>query len=909
MKLLLYWLVKTSNGIIQSLDAAENEPPLELNFTGQLIAKYHIDIPPTIFGLFQSVIELRSIYYAQFQQLASIRPNEELERSNSTHKYFIDTLTKAFNILGGEAWLLHDQQEQAKNVGEETVLRLGKSDKEHNSAARKRKKGKGKKTQRARKSSKAVDQPFDEVPLESYRIIEDNDMTEDWNQFRSSLQEYWAKVAYKNLNSAVAATTAKVAVAMIKQFEATIFMMMNTLTRGDIKKAEKEFRLTIHPREGEGWTKTTEISLDIKELFLIHAYEDLVDFITDYQKTRSGKPTKRMLAQLDNWDPRFNIQAATKEERIKWRRCYTINWLYDLVNITACAALFGEDAKRKGFVLDQMDWSNSGPLKSFHRMFGLIDFAAEVTTLAMQKPGTAFSHKIPSHLVFYLQCIMDAWTTSRGWSISSIEGHLIIEPAHGFQPRRDLNIFLGQGNWVSSGHGIFQGINNIKSIYLRFQNSGKSFEHALACIGILEKLGVEFAEALGRCKLFHQLSAVLPSRFSKKNPNGVWDYSPFFCGAGLAEGLELTYRSTMILWDNMREPMQVLHLHNMLVQRGYLKRPIAMYARLDTMFSESFYLGGKRPESNFIESLDAHAYEVMVREEFLQEQTNRQAGPTITCVREFLRLIKLRFFRQKSNLVLYSEADWDPSRILDCDVEPWSALGMVRLNQTKRLRNSASGPWRLEKTELVKRAHFAGVNDLFIKTLDQTFKSLKNDRQAMLARMTLCIPDCTSTQLSWLRYSCKPTSKPRNNEENRDGELMAETILTMLWNDMHEDICGEKRPFSRLNYLWITVRILQYFEQLEKEAGDSGSAMTRALYSLNEASSGNPGSVQGEKRLLISLRALDGKDHELMKTMAKTFEKCEGSLVDFTYWPEEDGMEIEFDGPEMRAPNLDCCVM
>lgn len=70
-----------------------------------------------------------------------------------------------------------------------------------------------------------------------------------------------------------------------------------------------------------------ETAIDIKERFSIHAYQDLLDFVTDFQKTRSGKPTKRMLAEIRDWDPQFNVQRASKEERIRWRRSYTINWL------------------------------------------------------------------------------------------------------------------------------------------------------------------------------------------------------------------------------------------------------------------------------------------------------------------------------------------------------------------------------------------------------------------------------------------------------------------------------------------------------------------------------------------------------------------------------------------------------
>ncbi|KAL7795378.1 hypothetical protein V8C37DRAFT_374320, partial [Trichoderma ceciliae] len=746
-------------------------------------------------------------------------------------------------------------------------------------------------------------------------------LTRDWIQLRSFLQDIWRRVAYKNLNSAAAATLSNIAVAMIKQSEATIFidfpgyesyeMIKETITRGDVEKAETEFRLTIRMKGTASSSKITETLLDVKELFLIHTYQDLVDFIKDYQKTRSGKPTKRMLAQIDNWDPRFNLQEATKEERIKWRRSYTINWLYDLVNVTACAAIHGKAARGEGHVLEQMDWSNQGPLRSHRRMFGLIDFAAEVTTLAMQKPGIDFRHRIPPHLVFHLQCIMDAWTISRGWAISGVKGHILSEPAQSFQPRRDLEVFLGRENWKSVwDNGFFRGTYTLKAFYQRSKNSGKSFEHTMDCIGILEKLGYEFQDALGKCKLFHDLAAILPSRFSTTNSNGVWDYSPFFCGAGLAEGLELTYRSVMILWDGMREPMLVLHLHNMLVHRGYLKRPVTLYSRLEVMFADSFFLGGQPPTGDFVEAFHSHVNKIVTRRDFLQERSNRRAAGKVTHTREFLKLVILRLFKQKSNLVLYGAADWDPDRIPDCDVDPMSALGMIRLSQTRRIRDPATSTWRLEETELVKRTRAAGIDELFIMALDPFFERLRDEREAQMSQMTLCIPDCSSTQLSWFRNA--KTSNKASNEEIRDCEMTAEMMMSILYNDIHSDICGSVRPLSSLNYLWITIQMLNYFEELEVEAETSGSAVFRALYGCDKNCEKSC-CLQGDKKLLVSLRALSGKDKELMKTMARAFERCGGKFVEFMYWTGEDdaakGSKAKTSkGPLVEAKSPDCSV-
>lgn len=61
----------------------------------------------------------------------------------------------------------------------------------------------------------------------------------------------------------------------------------------------------------------------------------------------------------------------------------------------------------------------------------------------------------------------------------------------------------------------------------------------------------------------HGLPTVSPSRFSAPNPNGLWDYSPFLCEIDLMEGLEVTYRLGMALWNRMHEPVLMIHLHNL----------------------------------------------------------------------------------------------------------------------------------------------------------------------------------------------------------------------------------------------------------------------------------------------------------------------------------------------------------
>lgn len=134
----------------------------------------------------------------------------------------------------------------------------------------------------------------------------------------------WHDVAYKGLNGAVAATLADLSTAMVKRTESAIMIdfpghesyetVMGTITRGNIEKAMSNFSMSIHRVSNADGRKEKmeEAKLDVKEQFLIYAYQDLVDFVTDFQATRSGKPTKRMLEQIDKWNPTLDLRRATK---------------------------------------------------------------------------------------------------------------------------------------------------------------------------------------------------------------------------------------------------------------------------------------------------------------------------------------------------------------------------------------------------------------------------------------------------------------------------------------------------------------------------------------------------------------------------------------------------------------------
>lgn len=249
---LLYWMIHASNTIIKaSASLPSGLPkgsPRSLNTTGQitvsaivplsvLIAERIKPIPSIIYRLFQNVIAARRASQSVFQQIVAQKPDPEIEKSNNSHKVFIDALTQAFEALGGNEWVaeqklskntLEDEEDPddvifansfaGLNLGgaleedeeedideEQGDLRLAQQARQKRSNGKKKKGKKGKKTKAKLPTKEAS---LDDVPFESYRIIEDGDglvteylmavysLTFQWIELRSYVQGIWREVAY-----------------------------------------------------------------------------------------------------------------------------------------------------------------------------------------------------------------------------------------------------------------------------------------------------------------------------------------------------------------------------------------------------------------------------------------------------------------------------------------------------------------------------------------------------------------------------------------------------------------------------------------------------------------------------------------------------------------------------------------
>jgi hypothetical protein len=304
---LIYWMIHASNSIIKSPAAASipGATLTTLNTTGEikvsalvptskLIAEHISPVPSTICRLFQSVIAVRTATHSLFQRTVSKTQDPEIERSNATHKYFIDTLTEAFECLGGKLWVSQEKSKATPSIEEDedevifsnkfSALGINDSNSGDGSdgdaveelpdkkpqvknskrkPANKGKKGKRGKKGKSKPKSNAEEIP-DEVPIESYRIIEDTDglitdyliavysLSKQWIILRRFLQRLWHGVSYDGLNSAVAGTLSNIATAMIKQTESAIFVdfpgghesyetVTDTITRGILRTPKARF--------------------------------------------------------------------------------------------------------------------------------------------------------------------------------------------------------------------------------------------------------------------------------------------------------------------------------------------------------------------------------------------------------------------------------------------------------------------------------------------------------------------------------------------------------------------------------------------------------------------------------------------------------------------------------------------
>lgn len=416
-----------------------------------------------------------------------------------------------------------------------------------------------------------------------------------------------------------------------------------------------------------------------------------------------------MEKELRIWDPLFDLRQATKEERLAWRRVYTIKWLYDLVNLFSSIVVQRNKKRGENHVYEDVDWSPSGPWAEHRRLFGLNEFTGVVTTLAFQKPATDIRRRIRPHHVFQLQCMVDAMTASRGWT-HRLRGHILERPPTEFQPQRDIELFLDRNNERLT-HGVIHMMSTVQQLIDKQEQEarGGSLKRLTP---LLQLLGEDFVTWLGTSKYAHWLEGIPATQFTSTNPNGLWEYSPYLCAVGLVEALQLSYQLALHLWDAGPEPMLLLHVHNKLVKTGLL-RPVSMFDALEAAFSHDFFVNGIAPTKDFLGGFLARTQQTSPREVRALHNQRREAGRTAAAtldLNKFLDLKLHRFFRTTSPLISLATAGWDIDAVPETDMDTRSTLFYAAL-ATTTAKCAAAGATRLPDTDVVRRMRAEGLSD------------------------------------------------------------------------------------------------------------------------------------------------------------------------------------------------------
>lgn len=921
---LLFWLVNTYNRLLDDLssspkDLADPLPPrktsgevspAEIVSFSRFIAQ-HGEVPSAICSLLYKIIVLRSETADEFDKDLERHPKDaKLRKGNAAHRHFISILRTAYDALGGEART--EQEDSPANekdlddvifsnffqVLAVDVVSEDDDDDNHNdgvtpavAAPQRRDQRKGNKSKK-RTKRRVKQPPVSEesppnaalsIPLESYRIIHDdeglitdyfiaiNDLMKEAAELRAAVQEMWWEVAYHGFNSAVAGAVSEVAVSMVRKKEVEIFIdfpspghdwydtVVQTVTRGNIDGAEGSFSAMLEGLDCRSWVIA---GIDVKEQLCWHSYQALVHFAEDYQQNRNGLPTKRMQKELGSWDPHFDLQSASKEERLAWRRVYTINWLYDLVNVFTSIPL-QRNKKDEGHGLENVDWSPSGPWGKHRRLYGLNQFAGFVTSLAMQKPGTNIRNRIQPHHVFRLQCIVDSMTIFRGWTNSIFTGHILAAPASS-RPSRHLDHFLdraqerGAPGYLETAH-----LATARFAALR-----------IPAVTLMDYNKEEFIDWLGQSKCWSMFSDVRPSRFSSTNRNGLWEYSPYLCGIGLAEALSIGSMLGLALWDSIPEIILLVHLHNMLLQRGFLRKPVALLSALQELYPHSCFEDGKPPKDDFLSSLLRHVKAESPRDLRARLCRHSSATPHRFDLITLCDASKNRFFTNNSLLVELFKVDWIFDRLPgELSAETMNVLTMIR---------AVTGTSKMAQ----ERVRGFGIDAEEISFLRSYF-----DRGGHEGRVSELLSETAAAEL--FASGRRPSSKHSRPQQNDD--LSARGVLRVTHFDLHNEVVGVS-PRLALNHTAVALTMVNLFIHIQCELFKAGKA--------NPNTHPPPGDSVGN--IATAVAALRGQDEESLRVIARAlaFEAEYHTFSAHAYWDKAIDVQTFTSRPKRTNPQL-----
>ncbi|KAH0164667.1 hypothetical protein KCU67_g5043, partial [Aureobasidium melanogenum] len=416
----------------------------------------------------------------------------------------------------------------------------------------------------------------------------------------------------------------------------------------------------------------------------------------------------------------------------------------------------------------------------------------------MQKPGTPFENKILLHHVFQLHCMIDSFTVAQGWS-PDLSGDAEFEPRpEDFYPIEAIDRFLDR-HTDGSSVGFIKGVDVLLET-LKHTDSMSRFTHSGNILEELPYLRKLFKNWLGVSSHAFTTENSPPSRFERKsNRNGLWEFSPFLCGAGLAEALDIAYRISIIIWSELTEPIQLMQLQELLVHKGYLQKNLDRFKDLDEMFYEKSFHKDAKPTEHF------------KKNKYFPGPAGPQARTLLrsaTKLEEWLSLGENTFLRSKPNLLLYREFDWKFWCITEDEMIPNSLLGSLCVVQTRRMIDPVTGKIRFEDTDLIKNAREQNrvdyTDDACILRRAEFIKREKIRGMHGLEEPLPSIADMDVTA----------STQDFQHTIDDDPPLSTFVVWQLLKAEVWEDVCS-RQPLCGFNYLWLMTIILKTWAKID----------------------------------------------------------------------------------------------
>jgi hypothetical protein len=247
--------------------------------------------------------------------------------------------------------------------------------------------------------------------------------------------------------------------------------------------------------------------------------------------------------------------------------------------------------------------------------------------------------------------------------------------------------------------------------------------------------------------------------------------------------------------------MLLIHLHNMLVKKAYLKKPDSLFQSLERLFAQGFFIGGKVPSSKFSDALQARLQALVS-----VARKKHPPPPNFPTDQDYdlhrvLAVEDNPFFKTPSGLLLYRQAKWTVAAIPDADVPLDSPLFMLRIAETKQTMDPTTHQIRFDDTPIVKRARADGMTDEAIRDLDLASSPKLNINRS---------PDLREG--SW-------TSR-----------LGREQLLELAKTDLRMDISSQLRPLSSFNYVADTCIMMSIFAKIETELAERRNKLYVSVY-------------------------------------------------------------------------------